>query len=888
MANTIRIRYVADTADLKRGTRDAELQVQGLQGAFGGLARQGALLAGGFLGAQGVVSAITGSVRAAQEAEQSAVRLKTQLGALGISYDDNRQRIDDVIQAQSRLAALDDEELADSFTTIVRVTGDVNEALELNALAADIARGRNMDLAAAGEIVAKVAAGNTGILSRYGIQIEKGASATEALAELQAKFAGQAEAYGESNAGAADRARVAWENAQEQLGERLLPVITRLADFATDTLIPAISSFAGTVDDVVKKIGGWEEAAKFLFVAFSVTKITTLARSLRTTLIPALVETGAATGAAAAGSAAGRGGGGFLGAFKRVLTNPTVGLVVAFEAGRLVAKKVLGEAGTDAGHEFVVSAVEEINRNWKLLEDKQALDSSIAKLAVKIGAPGSKSEQAVRYMGRTLATATWDAYTDVLSQYSVANAVFGGSGGSGTTGGLPGSSDFSNIVPDGAVVNPVVGGGSIIGTPGAGTHNQSDWQSRNAIDIAAVTGTAVVAVESGRIVRVSGRDPDLGDVRTGSGKVLFGFGVTLAGNSGTSYYYGHLDNVRVAPGDQVRAGDTIGFIAHWRGGSAHVHFATSSGDPMKFGGGGATVVPSPTTTAPPSTSSGPSGTSSTSSGGRTRPPVDPFAGIRGISDRFDAKIDRLDETGETLGPDGQIVKSSVRIARNIRRLRKLRKQAREEVVRLTNRITAINKSIGYLARIRTAKNKASIDREIRELKAKRVALRAERAEMVEIWERIGDTIRSLTDALAEDEKDEGGEDDGGNTAPTDEDGGVVSTPTEGEFNPTAAATDESVQQHIRRLEVEANAGRYSNAFLGALGIGISPAGNVIVGGNGMAPPGIDGRRMDGGPVIVFQTAFPPTEAMARDAAAGVAQGLSSAGTRQSPMVLTGV
>ena len=50
------------------------------------------------------------------------------------------------IQSQSRLAALDDEELSDSFTTILRVTGDVNRSLELNALAADIARGKQIDL----------------------------------------------------------------------------------------------------------------------------------------------------------------------------------------------------------------------------------------------------------------------------------------------------------------------------------------------------------------------------------------------------------------------------------------------------------------------------------------------------------------------------------------------------------------------------------------------------------------------------------------------------------------------------------------------------------------------------------------------------------------------
>jgi murein DD-endopeptidase MepM/ murein hydrolase activator NlpD len=120
--------------------------------------------------------------------------------------------------------------------------------------------------------------------------------------------------------------------------------------------------------------------------------------------------------------------------------------------------------------------------------------------------------------------------------------------------------------------------GRIIGTPGAGTHAQADWQSRNAIDIAAAPGTPVVAVEDGTIIRVSGSDPSGGSHKSGT-KVLFGYGVTLQGRTNT-YYYAHLDNVTVRQGTRVRKGQVIGSIAHWRGGSAHVHFAQQAGNPL--------------------------------------------------------------------------------------------------------------------------------------------------------------------------------------------------------------------------------------------------------------------------------------------------------------------
>jgi hypothetical protein len=154
----------------------------------------------------------------------------TQLKASGIAYKAHAKQIDNVIQKTSRLSGLDDEDLQDSFTNIVRVTGDVNKSLKLTGLAADFARAKHMDVAKAGEIVGKVAGGNTGILSRYGIQIDKGATATEALGKLQQKFKGQAEAYGKTTAGSMDRVSVATENLGEQVGAKLTPLLAKGAE----------------------------------------------------------------------------------------------------------------------------------------------------------------------------------------------------------------------------------------------------------------------------------------------------------------------------------------------------------------------------------------------------------------------------------------------------------------------------------------------------------------------------------------------------------------------------------------------------------------------------------------------------------------------------------
>jgi len=225
----------------------------------GRMKRYGANLAKGFAvaGAAAGAAALGGLKKAAEaaiESEKSQARLVAQLRASNISFDQHRAQIDRVIQAHSNLSGLDDEDLQDSFTNIVRVTGDVNQALRLNAIAADIARARGLDVAKAGQLVAKVAAGQTSALSRYGVVVEEGATAQEALAAVQQKFAGQAEAYGRTTAGSLDRASVASENLGEVVGTHFTPVLARAATGLVN-LVDKAGQLAGPIRRVSGVVG---------------------------------------------------------------------------------------------------------------------------------------------------------------------------------------------------------------------------------------------------------------------------------------------------------------------------------------------------------------------------------------------------------------------------------------------------------------------------------------------------------------------------------------------------------------------------------------------------------------------------------------------------------
>lgn len=251
--NTVRIYINGDASGVSKAAREAERALGRMSASskvsFGRMTE----VAGGFglaMGAGGVLGVLKDSIGAYQESEKSAARMSAQLATIGQNTQTVTQHINDAIQAQSKFGAFDDEDLQDSFTRLVRSTGDVNEALRLNNLVMDIARGKGVDLSTAADAVGKAYDGNVGALRRMGVAVDKGASAQDALAAAQAKYGGQAKAYGETSAAAADRASIAWENAKESIGEHAAGAFARAADEA--------GTLAGKIDGAVQSLGGFQ------------------------------------------------------------------------------------------------------------------------------------------------------------------------------------------------------------------------------------------------------------------------------------------------------------------------------------------------------------------------------------------------------------------------------------------------------------------------------------------------------------------------------------------------------------------------------------------------------------------------------------------------------
>ncbi len=205
-------------------------------GVLRGLGRSVAFASTAFLGGAGLVYALRSTIDRAAESERVLAQTANAVRRAGLSWEAYGQQVQRAALAQSNLSGFDDERLLATFSLFVRRTRDVNEALRLNALAADVARGRNIQLEQAAQLVLKASIGQAGALRRLGIDARKGADATELLAKLQRQYAGSARAFGETAAGAQERFRVALENTQEVIAARYLPSITRLLGRAADWL----------------------------------------------------------------------------------------------------------------------------------------------------------------------------------------------------------------------------------------------------------------------------------------------------------------------------------------------------------------------------------------------------------------------------------------------------------------------------------------------------------------------------------------------------------------------------------------------------------------------------------------------------------------------------
>ncbi|MBM3131953.1 MAG: hypothetical protein FJZ95_02825 [Chloroflexi bacterium] len=203
----------------------------------------------------GIAASLGLAAKAYADEEKGIIQLSQALKNAGVDYDSVEESLNKFISATEKATAVNDDKLRESLTDLVSMIGDYDKALKLLPTTLDVAAGKGIDLATASRLVGQVAKGNVEVLTRYGIVLKEGATATEALAELQRVFAGQAEAYGGSNASAFDQIKNSMESVIESVGKVVLPTMKKLADIL-DILVGLWNKIPAPVKTAIVVVAG--------------------------------------------------------------------------------------------------------------------------------------------------------------------------------------------------------------------------------------------------------------------------------------------------------------------------------------------------------------------------------------------------------------------------------------------------------------------------------------------------------------------------------------------------------------------------------------------------------------------------------------------------------
>jgi hypothetical protein len=254
---SLTVAILGDIAPLRKALKDADSDVAGfgkglggIGGGLGGLIGPATLAAGAIAG---VGIAIGSMTLAASEDAASQARLEAAIRANGGATGEWEAAMEAAIGKAQELAFTDDA-ARDAMTRLVTSTNDVAEAANLMGVAQDLARLKGIDLASAAEIVGKAHDGSFTALKKMGIVLEEGATATEALAAVQAAAAGQAETYAGTTEGGLTKMGIAFDELQESIGSLFLPVLEAILPVITDVVLPALKQLVTWVGEKVQPI----------------------------------------------------------------------------------------------------------------------------------------------------------------------------------------------------------------------------------------------------------------------------------------------------------------------------------------------------------------------------------------------------------------------------------------------------------------------------------------------------------------------------------------------------------------------------------------------------------------------------------------------------------
>lgn len=255
-ARRITVEFLGNSRDLDAAMDGSARKSSKFGSALGKVAKVGALgLAAGVVVAG---KALFDMTKAAAEDEAAQVRLANTLKNVTGASSSQVAAVEDWISKQGVLLGVTDDELRPAMEKLVIATGDVGKAQKLASLAMDVSAGSGKSLEAVSTALARAQNGNVGALGRLGIATKNARGETLTFEQITNKlgntFEGAASKKANTFQGKMARLKLVFNETKEEIGAKLLPILTRLATWFLAEGLPAIQRFGGWLRDTLPPI----------------------------------------------------------------------------------------------------------------------------------------------------------------------------------------------------------------------------------------------------------------------------------------------------------------------------------------------------------------------------------------------------------------------------------------------------------------------------------------------------------------------------------------------------------------------------------------------------------------------------------------------------------
>ena len=194
-------------------------------------------------GAQMLEGGLRDAIKAIQDTQVATEQLSTALNNSKQNTAANRTEIQATTEKMSALG-FSTSATEGAYKTLISATGSTTEATKLMTMAADLARYKHEDLATAAMTLEKGTMGNARAFKEFGITLDttlpKNQAITKAMDELNQKIGGQAVGYTHTFAGEIQVLKAKFDDVAVKVGAVVIPILTKLMEFITGVLIPAI------------------------------------------------------------------------------------------------------------------------------------------------------------------------------------------------------------------------------------------------------------------------------------------------------------------------------------------------------------------------------------------------------------------------------------------------------------------------------------------------------------------------------------------------------------------------------------------------------------------------------------------------------------------------